>query len=67
MADAGSAATSALATAIASATAAATSGADDDTPGNCVTSNDYNGMLGVRISAVFVILVGSMLGGLKPS
>lgn len=28
----------------------------------CLPSNDYDGRLGVRISAIFVILVGSLLG-----
>ena len=38
-------------------------GADDEpSPGHCVSSNDYDGRMGIRISAVFVILIGSMLG-----
>ena len=44
------------------AAAAAASTAAEDTPGNCVLSNDYDGRLGVRISAVFVILIGSLFG-----
>lgn len=28
----------------------------------CESDNDYNGRMGVRISAIFVILVGSMAG-----
>lgn len=35
---------------------------EEPAPGNCITSNDYDGRMGLRISAVFVILVGSMLG-----
>ena len=34
------------------------------TPGHCETGNEYNGNMGVRISAIFVILVGSLFGGL---
>ncbi|KAL1305228.1 hypothetical protein AAFC00_002145 [Neodothiora populina] len=36
------------------------------TPGHCDTSNEYDGRMGVRISAVFVILVGSSLGAWFP-
>lgn len=57
MADSGAAATSALSAAV---TAMAT--AAPDSPGNCDGGNDYNGMMGLRISAIFVILVGSMFG-----
>lgn len=32
------------------------------TAGHCDTGNEYNGELGLRISAIFVILVGSLLG-----
>jgi zinc transporter 1/2/3 len=32
------------------------------TPGHCDTGNEYDGNLGLRISAIFVILVGSFLG-----
>ncbi|KAI4101727.1 MAG: hypothetical protein L6R37_004808 [Teloschistes peruensis] len=32
----------------------------------CLPSNDYDGRLGVRISAIFVILVGSLLGATFP-
>lgn len=38
----------------------ATSAASDTTP--CSTSNDYDGRMGIRISAIFVILVGSLFG-----
>jgi zinc transporter 1/2/3 len=31
-------------------------------PGHCDKGNDYNGSLGVRISAIFVILVTSLFG-----
>jgi zinc transporter 1/2/3 len=31
-------------------------------PGHCDTGNEYDGRLGVRISAIFVILVGSLFG-----
>ena len=30
----------------------------------CVSKNDYDGRMGIRISAIFVILVGSTLGQL---
>jgi zinc transporter 1/2/3 len=32
------------------------------TPGHCDAGNEYNGDLGLRISAIFVILVGSLFG-----
>ncbi|KXJ88913.1 Zinc/iron permease [Microdochium bolleyi] len=32
----------------------------------CDTGNDYDGRLGLRISAIFVILVGSLLGAMLP-
>jgi zinc transporter 1/2/3 len=32
------------------------------TAGHCEAGNAYNGMLGVRISAIFVILAGSLFG-----
>jgi len=35
--------------------------AASDTPA-CGTSNDYDGRMGLRISAIFVILAGSLLG-----
>ena len=31
-------------------------------PGYCDTGNEYDGNLGLRISAIFVILVGSLWG-----
>lgn len=33
-------------------------------PGFCATTNDFDGRLGVRISAIFVILVTSLFGKL---
>lgn len=44
--------------------AAASSQAPSDTA--CGTSNDYDGRMGLRISAIFVILVGA-LSGMKPT
>ncbi|OJD14368.1 hypothetical protein AJ78_05273 [Emergomyces pasteurianus Ep9510] len=35
-------------------------------PDSCATGNEYDGRLGLRISAVFVVLVGSSLGALFP-
>jgi solute carrier family 39 (zinc transporter), member 1/2/3 len=32
------------------------------TPGHCPTTNDYNGDVGLRISSIFVILLGSAFG-----
>jgi solute carrier family 39 (zinc transporter), member 1/2/3 len=32
----------------------------------CDTGNDYDGRMGVRISSIFVILVGSIIGALTP-
>ena len=37
-------------------------GAQEDTTDTCSTGNEYDGRIGVRISAIFVILIGSMLG-----
>jgi len=31
-------------------------------PVGCPTGNNYNGDIGIRISAIFVILIGSMMG-----
>jgi solute carrier family 39 (zinc transporter), member 1/2/3 len=36
------------------------------TPGHCDTSNGYNGDMGARVSAIFVILVGSFFGKFLP-
>ncbi|KAJ4286668.1 low-affinity Zn(2+) transporter zrt2 [Kalmusia sp. IMI 367209] len=42
-------------------------GADDEpSPGHCVSSNEYDGRMGIRISSIFVILVGSMFGAVFP-
>lgn len=38
----------------------------DDSADSCPVGNDYNGMLGARISSVFVILVGSAFGSFFP-
>lgn len=35
---------------------------EEDTPGHCSGANDYDGRLGIRISAIFVILIGSLFG-----
>jgi hypothetical protein len=32
------------------------------TAGHCEAGNEYNGMLGLRISSIFVILIGSLFG-----
>ena len=34
----------------------------EETPEPCGAGNDYDGRIGLRISALFVILIGSMLG-----
>lgn len=39
---------------------------EEPTPGNCGTDNEYDGRMGLRISAIFVILVGSTLGAVFP-
>ena len=39
-----------------------TDAAADTSNKACSGDNDYDGRLGVRISAIFVILVGSLLG-----
>ncbi|KAF2427532.1 putative plasma membrane low affinity zinc ion transporter [Tothia fuscella] len=36
------------------------------TAGHCVAGNEYDGSMGLRISAIFVILVGSMFGAWFP-
>jgi len=33
---------------------------------DCSTGNEYDGQLGLRVSAIFVILVGSLLGTVLP-
>lgn len=35
---------------------------EDTAPVECSTENEYDGRMGLRISSVFVILVGSMFG-----
>ncbi|KAL9100498.1 MAG: hypothetical protein Q9163_004137 [Psora crenata] len=47
-------------------TAAATTPAEEAPPPPCSADNDYDGRLGVRISAIFVILLGSTLGACFP-
>jgi len=37
------------------------------TPGHCDNGNDFNGDIGVRISSIFVILVGSLIGAVFPT
>jgi len=34
----------------------------EGTPGHCSGSNEYDGRLGLRVSAIFVILLGSFFG-----
>lgn len=38
--------------------------AAEDAP-SCDTGNEYNGKMGLRISAIFVILVGSTMGSFR--
>ncbi|RYO14567.1 hypothetical protein AA0113_g12240 [Alternaria arborescens] len=42
------------------------SGEEEPSAGNCSTMNEYDGRMGLRISAIFIILVGSTLGALFP-
>lgn len=35
---------------------------DEEPASGCSTSNEYDGRMGVRISSIFVIMVGSMVG-----
>lgn len=42
------------------------SGEEEPPSGQCSTTNDYDGRMGLRISAIFVILVGSTLGAVFP-
>ena len=37
-------------------------GAEADTPVTCDPGNEYDGRMGIRISSIFVILVGSLWG-----
>ena len=46
--------------------AASTAAAAQSTAAGCDTGNEYDGRIGVRISAIFVILIGSTLGQLPP-
>ncbi|KAF2681324.1 zinc-regulated transporter 2 [Lentithecium fluviatile CBS 122367] len=39
---------------------------EEETRPACTTSNEYDGRMGVRISSVFVILIGSTLGAVFP-
>lgn len=48
--------------ATAAAAAATSAAADDAAPESCSAGNDYDGRIGVRISALFVILITSSLG-----
>ena len=54
-------ASAALSTAAAVSTTAAAEAAAETQP-SCVANNEYDGRLGVRISAIFVILIGSLFG-----
>ena len=38
----------------------------DPAPGSCETGNEFDGKLGLRISAIFVILIGSLFGMYNP-
>ena len=40
--------------------------AEDDSVPTCETGNEYDGRMGLRISSIFVILVGSTFGALFP-
>ena len=51
--------------ALPSAAAASSAAAATSTPQPaCTSDNDFDGRIGLRISAVFVILIGSLLGTL---
>ena len=54
--------TAASAAATAMETAAAAGADEDMAPPPCATGNEYNGDLGLRVSAIFVILIGSLFG-----
>lgn len=34
-------------------------------PGHCDAGNDYDGRIGLRVSAIFVILIGSLFGKIR--
>lgn len=46
------------------AAATATAAADLEAAPACETGNEFDGRTGVRVSAIFVILVGSLFGKL---
>ncbi|KAI4219819.1 MAG: hypothetical protein L6R36_008055 [Xanthoria steineri] len=48
------------------AAATATAAADSEATPACETGNDFDGRTGLRVSAIFVILVGSLFGALFP-
>lgn len=52
--------------ALQSAAAASSAAATITTQPACASDNDYDGRIGVRVSAIFVILVGSMFGAAFP-
>lgn len=39
----------------------------EESPVGCNSENDFDGRIGLRVSALFVILIGSTLGELIPS
>ena len=52
----------AIASGAAFTSSAAVAATSDAGPSACTVENDYDGRIGVRISAIFVILVGSTFG-----
>ena len=48
--------------AAAAATSTAAAETPTETPIGCPTDNGYNGNIGARVSAIFVILIGASLG-----
>ena len=45
-----------------STTAAAATSAFSTSQATCTPDNDYDGRIGLRVSAIFVIMAGSMFG-----
>ncbi|KAF2876919.1 putative Low-affinity zinc transporter of the plasma membrane [Massariosphaeria phaeospora] len=39
---------------------------EEPSPGNCSSGNEFDGRIGLRVSSLFVILIGSMLGAVFP-
>ena len=66
MAEGTAVATAAISSAMVAAAEATAEATEEETPPECAYGNDYDGQMGLRISAIFVILVGSLFGECGP-